>query len=256
MQNMRPAVFFLLSFALLWFGIFVGSRIQKLRAKQLEAESKMLTVIQTGLVTLLGLLIGFTFSMAVGRHDSRVNLMVKEANDIGTTWLRSSTLEEPARTQTQDLLRKYVLVRYQFLGSGHDSQEFQQSLTGSSALQNKLWSVASDYALTHRDPVTSLYLSTLNDSIDVTEERNAIFEDRVPTEAWLLLLFMGFATTVFIGMKVSSHSVVLNFLLPIVIAAALAMTLDMDSPRYGFIKMTQPSMDRVVQQITGTAPNQ
>lgn len=111
MQNMRPAVFFLLSFVLLWFGIFVGSRIRKLRAEQFEAESKMITVIQGGLVTLLGLLIGFTF------------------------------------------------------------------------------------------PVT------------------------------------------------------LNFLLPLVIAGALVMTLDMDSPRYGFIKMSQSSMDRVVQQITGTALN-
>lgn len=255
MENMRPAVFFFLSFLLLWFGIFVGSRIQKAFAKRLDQEDKLITLIQGGLVTLLGLLIGFIFSMAVGRYDARVGLIVKEANAIGTTWLRSATLEDPARTQTQELLRKYVSVRHQFLDSGNDAQQYQQSLSSTSDLQTRLWSIASDYALTHRDPITGLYLSTLNDSIDATEERMAAGEDRVPSEAWMLLLFIGFVLTIFIGMKVTAHSEILNIMLPLVIAGALALTLDVDSPRYGFIKLTQPSMDRVAQQINGSAAN-
>jgi hypothetical protein len=255
MQNMRPVVFFLLSFLLLWLGIFVGSRIQKAYRQLLESEDRMITVIQGGLITLLGLLIGFTFSMAVARHDNRIALIVKEANAIGTTWLRSATLEEPARTQTQELLRKYVSVRQDFLGSGNNQQEFQQSLAGTSDLQARLWSIASDYALSHRDPITGLYLSTLNDSIDATEERLAAFENRVPEEAWVLLLFIGFASTVFIGMKVGSHSSLLSFMLPLVIAGAIALALDVDSPRYGFVRPAQPSMDRLELQITGTPPN-
>lgn len=255
MQNMRPAVFFILSFLLLWFGIFLGSRIQAAHAKRLEGEDKTITLVQGGLVTLLGLLIGFIFSMAVARYDARVALIVKEANAIGTTWLRSGTLDNPARTQSQDLLRKYVVVRHQFLDSGQNAQEFQQSVSSTSDLQARLWSIAQDYGLTHRDSVSGLYLSTLNDSIDATEERMAAGEDRVPSEAWILLLFIGFVLTIFIGMKETSHSQILNVMLPLVIAGALALTLDVDSPRYGFIKLTQPSMDRVAQQINGSATN-
>jgi len=249
MVNMRPAVFFLGSFLLLWIGIAIGSRVRRMRQQSVESESKIISVLEGALLTLFGLLMGFTFSMAVSRYDLRRQLPVKEANAIGTTWLRSSTLPEPLRTQTQDLLRQYVAIRIRFLAAGHDVEEMKQSLARTADLQARLWSSASNFAVEHRDPITALFISTLNDSIDVTEERTAAFENRIPDEAWVLLLFIGFASTVVVGMNVSSHSQVLRVLLPFVIAGALAMTLDMDSPRYGFVKVSQPSMERLAQQV-------
>lgn len=248
---MPPAIFFLGSFLLLWIGIAIGSRIRGMRRQLLEGESKIISVLEGALLTLFGLLMGFTFSMAVSRYDLRRQLPVKEANAIGTTWLRSSTLPEPLRSQTQDLLMQYVVTRVGFLAAGHDTERMKESLSRTADLQTRLWSVASNYALDHRDPVAALYIAALNDSIDVTEERTAAFENRVPGEAWGMLLFIAFASTVVVGLDVSSHSAVLRILLPFILAGALAMTLDIDSPRYGLVKSTQPSMERLAVQVSG-----
>ncbi len=249
MQSTRPLVFFIVSFALLWLGFFLGSRIRRARSQILDGESKLISVVEGALLTLFGLLMGFTFSMAVSRYDARKELIVKEANAIGTTWLRTSALEEPTRSQTQQLLRQYVAARIRFLTSGHNNEAMQASLSQTTDLQTRLWSLATSYAMNHRDAITGLYLSTLNDSIDVAEERTAAFENRVPSEAWGLLLFIGFAATVVIGLDATTGSPVLRIILPFILAGALAMTLDMDSPRYGLIKPTQPSMDRLQQQM-------
>lgn len=254
MDSMRPAVFFVITFILLWCGVMLGSYLSKHLKEKVNKEEKLVSLLGGALLTFFGLLVGFTFSMAVSRYDARVKLIVKEANAIGTTWLRTSSLEDPARTQSQQLLKQYVAARIGFLSSGHDEQQLQASYNSTSDLQNRLWSLASGYALSHRDPITSLYMATLNDTIDVTEERRAALEDRIPTEAWGLLLFIGFAAMVVEGMNVSTQSSTLRILLPFVLAGAVSMTLDMDSPRYGLIRLTQGSMERVQQQITGNAP--
>jgi hypothetical protein len=254
MMNMRPAVFFVISFVLLWLGILLGSRIRQAHREGVEGESKIISLLEGSLLTLFGLLMGFIFSMAVSRYEVRKELIVKEANAIGTTWLRSATLTEPVRSKTQELLKQYVEVRRGFLSSGSDFQQMQASLNDTGDLQTRLWSMASTYALDHRDPITGLYLSTLNDSIDVTEERTSAFENRVPGEAWGLLLFIGFTATVVVGMSVSTRSAILRLLLPFVIAGALAMALDVDSPRYGLVRPTQSSMDRLQQQMRAANP--
>jgi hypothetical protein len=119
-----------------------------------------------------------------------------------------------------------------------------------------MWAAASNYAADHKDATTSLFLSTLNDSIDVSEERTAADENRIPAEAWWMLLFVGFAATLLVGVDVRAKSWALQATLPIVLAGALGMTMDMDSPRYGQIRITQPSMERVAQQIASSLPQQ
>jgi hypothetical protein len=130
----------------------------------------------------------------------------------------------------------------------------EDSLKRGSDLQARMWATASNYAAEHKDVTTSLFLSTLNDTIDVSEERTAANENRIPTEAWWMLLFVGFAATLLVGLDVRPKSWVLQLTLPIVLSGALALTMDMDSPRYGLIRITQPSMDRVAQQMMSSLP--
>ena len=253
---MRPWVFFLISTVLLWLGMALGARIRIWRGHVIEEESKIVTVLEGSLLTLFGLLMGFTFSMAVSRYDLRKELVVKEANAIGTTWLRTATLAEPTRTQEQTLLRQYVPARLEFVSAGYDSEAEADSLKRTEELQARLWAVVSGYATEHRDPVTALYLSTLNESIDTSEERTAADENRIPGEAWWMLLIVGSVATVLVGMDVKSNSWVLQAMLPLVLAAALGLTMDLDSPRYGLIRIGQASMDRLAQQIGGSLPQQ
>ena len=125
---MRPAVFLLLSLVLLGLGMVIGTRIRERREQIIEREGKIITVLEGALLTLFGLLIGFTFSMAVNRYDARKTLVVTEANAIGTTWLRTALLAEPARSEEQGLLREYVQQRMRYLSAGPDQAAIQDSL--------------------------------------------------------------------------------------------------------------------------------
>jgi hypothetical protein len=117
-----------------------------------------------------------------------------------------------------------------------------------------MWAAASSYAADHRDAITGLYLSTLNDSIDVSEERTAADENRIPVEGWWMLMVVGFIAMVLVGLDVRSNSRVLQALLPLALAWALGLTMDMDSPRYGLIRLDQRSMERLAQQVAGSPP--
>lgn len=256
MANMRPWVFFAIVVVLFWVGIWLGTRIRIWRSQLIEQEIKIVTVLESALLTLFGLIMGFTFSMAVSRYDLRKDLVVKEANAIGTTWLRSASLDEPTRSEMQRLLRQYIPARLEFVRSGQDREAEADSLKRTSEFQARIWALASSYATTHREAITGLYLSTLNDSIDASEERTAADENRIPDEAWCMLLIVGFVATVLVGMDVKSNSWVLRAMLPLVLAAALGLTMDLDNPRYGLIRIPQPSMDRVAQQIANTLPQQ
>jgi hypothetical protein len=254
MANMRPLAFFFLSLVLLWIGTSLGSRLRKRYGELMERDSKMIGILNGAVLTLFGLLLGFTFSMAVSRYDLRKELIVTEANAIGTTWLRTATLEEPTRSREQSLLRQYVPERVNFLPATQSEGDLRDELNRTSDLQAQLWAVAASYAAEHKEPITGLYLSTLNASIDATEKRAAANENRIPTMAWLMLLFISFAGMVLVGMNLEARSIVLEGMLPLVLAASMMMTLDLDSPRYGFIRLDQPSMDRLAQQVAGSLP--
>jgi hypothetical protein len=253
-MELSPVVFFTGTLVLLWLGLMVGSWIQQRCKAIIEGEKDLLRTVQGALLTLFGLLLGFMFSMAVGRYEQRSQLIVEEANAIGTTWLRAATLQEPARLEQQQLLREYVPLRVEFLNAGSDRERMQASLSQAEALQQRLWGSASRYAGDHRDSITGLYLSALNESIDLSESRTAAFENRIPIMAWAMLVFIGFAATLAVGITAASRSQTLRLMLPLVFALALLLTFDLDSPRYGLIHTQQTSMLRVAKQVAGPLP--
>ena len=91
--------------------------------------------IEGAILGLLGLLLGFTFAMAVSRYDHRKELVLEEANAIGTTYLRASLLPEPQSTTIKDLLARYVDVRLDFYRAGSDPRQLADSLDRATALQ-------------------------------------------------------------------------------------------------------------------------
>lgn len=249
MSDMPILAFLVLSLAILWAGILVGSLIKQTRAATVESESKVITVLEGALLTLFGLLMGFTFSMAVSRYDARKILAVQEANAVGTTWLRTGLLSEPVRTEEQNLLREYVQQRLLY-HSEFRMREQVGTEQRADLLRARLWAVAGNYAVDHRDPVTALYLQALNNAIDMAGERVAADDNRIPGEAWWMLLFVGFMANVVVGTKIGPRSVLLQAILPVVLAATLAMTLDLDNPQFGFIRVTQVDMQRVAKDMT------
>ncbi len=247
-------MFFLSVVLLLWAGTVAGGRLRRHRARTLSEDSSTFKTLESAVLALLGLLLGFTFAMGVSRYDQRKNLEIAEANDIHAVWLRSATLPAPAHVALENLLLRYVPVRLEFLDAGTSRTRIDQSLQATADLQWQMWQIASAYGSTHTDAVAAQLLTAVTNMIDVTESRTAAFENRIPIVAWCMLLFISFVASGLVGVGMASHSQLLRLILPIVVAAALSLTLDLDSPRSGVIRVHQRSLERLAESIAGPRP--
>src|SRR5215510_10869963 len=135
----QPRLFFVVSFVVLWFSVSLGAFLgQKVRPLQ-EEERGDFGVVQGTVLTLLSLLIGFTFSMALSRYDQRKNYEEAEANAIGTEYARAGLLPAADATRVRDLLRSYVDQRVLF-HTTQDARRLEQINPRTAELQTDLWS--------------------------------------------------------------------------------------------------------------------
>ena len=244
----HPLAFFPFVLILLLVGSFLGSRLRSTHPEIVERDGSSLKALEGSVLGLLALLIGFTFSMAVSRYDLHIQLEVQEANAIGTTWMRTDTLPEPQRTAMRAVLRQYVPLRLAFANTVTEA-DAQSNLATTTALQSQMWTLATAAAADHRDPVSAIFLSSLNDTFDVTDKRVAAMENRIPSLAWAMLLFMGFVGSILVGTSIASRSRLLLSIIPLVVAVVLTLVLDLDSPHEGFITVNQSSMMRIAAQV-------
>lgn len=246
---MIPVGFFAVALVALVFATVCGLWLRKRFAHAVEREGQSLKTLESTILALLGLLLGFTFSMAVARFDTRKSLEIEEANDIGTLWLRTSLLSEAARDAERVLIRQYVAARVEFATAGRDADRMTKSANDTAQLQGQMWSIATQEANLRRDATSGLFVSVLNDCIDVTEKRTAALENTIPWPAWMMLLAIGAIGCALVAVGLQANVLSLRILLPLVLASTLAMIYDIDSPRSGFIRVQQQSMERLQQQV-------
>lgn len=201
------------------------------------------------LLGLLALLLSFTFSMAIGRYEDRRKIVVNEANAIGTAFLRADTLPEGEVAHAKELLRQYVQNRIEFFDSGEDAARFEKAVGDGSKLSQQIWSRAATLAKTDRTPVMSLYLDSINSLIDRGSERLLAIENHVPHPLFSYLVVLAVVALAALsyqqGQKhgVESGAVrALPYVLAILIASAISIAHDLDSPRSGMIQVSQTPM--------------
>jgi hypothetical protein len=114
---------------------------------------------------LLGLIIGFSFAMAVSRYDQRKNLEEEEANAIGTEYLRASFLPAASAARVRDLLVRYTDQRVLFYRV-HDEEQLSRINTETASLQDSLWSALVEPTAAQRDPVAELVIAGMNDVLN------------------------------------------------------------------------------------------
>src|ERR1700747_3353952 len=146
-----PILVFAISFIALWFSALGGAFLRKARPLNEDLRDDF-AVVQAAILTLLSLLIGFTFSMAVGRYDQRKNYEEAEANAIGTEYVRADLLPTADAAKARDLLRSYIDLRVLFYTT-RDLPQRQQIDTQTSQAQNDLWSVVQTCAAAQPTPL-------------------------------------------------------------------------------------------------------
>ncbi len=212
-----------------------------------KARRSQIGGVQGAALALLGLLLGFTFSMGVDRFEIRRDLVLKEANAVGTTWLRAGLLPEAHRTPVKDLLRHYVDVRLKFERLASDPALLAEGLGLSGKIENELWQHAETAAREAATPITATFIVALNEMIDTDAERISAGRNRIPVlVVVLVILVAGFGcfTTSYGAGAVGARSAFANIALPLLITAVIALIFDITHPRQGFIGISQqPLLD-------------
>jgi hypothetical protein len=211
-----------------------------------EHTQHQILTLQGAILGLLGLLLGFTFAMAVSRFDTRKQLMMDEANAIGNASLRARLLPETERNKVATLLRQYLDVRLEITRAGPTSPSWEQ-LTGRMAqLQDKLWAQA--VAANEKDRravATGLFIQSLNESFDVAGKRDTAIESHVP-EGVLLLLFIAAILAIAVvgyGCGLGEGRTWFTMVaLSVLVAVVVLIILDLDRPREGLIRLGERSL--------------
>jgi len=161
-----------------------------LRVHRADVHKGTLGGIQGAILGLLGPLLGFTFALAAGRFDLRRELVLKEANAIGTTYLRASLLPPAHVEPVEELLRRYVDRRLEFYPKVTDPASFAAEMEKSRAIQKELWRHATAASREAPTPITAAFVTALSETIDTEAQRVEAGRARIPAAVWFLLLIV------------------------------------------------------------------
>jgi hypothetical protein len=201
---------------------------------------------QATLLGLLGLLIGFSFAMAVARFDARRQLVVDEANAIGTAYLRADVLDDAAAREVRELLRRYVDVRLEFYEAGVNRARVQEANRTSSTLQQRIWSRV--VAAGREDPhamTRALLVQATNEMIDAEGRRRSALYNHVPVTVFTVIVLVSVWAVGLLGYTSGLARKRLWFAtaaMPLLIAVVVSLVFDLDRPRMGLVREGQQSM--------------
>ena len=217
-----------------WLG---GIGVKRFRQPNAEHRDDFAIVLSATL-TLLALIIGFTFSMATVRYDQRKNLEEEEANAIGTEYLRAGLLPAADAEKARALLRDYYEQRILFY-TIRDGEQMIGINARMVQLQNELWESVNSPAANNPTPTVALAVSGMNDVINSQGYAQAAAWNRIPTAAWLLMaIIAAFCHLLFgFGTRDARGERILLFVLPLVTALSFFLIADIDSPRGGVIRV-------------------
>jgi hypothetical protein len=232
-----PFLYFLPTVFCLWLAARLGVALRR-RRPLVDDEKEDFGVVQAATLTLLALIIGFSFSMATSRYDLRKNYEEGEANAIGTEWVRTGLLPAPDAARVRTQLRRYTDLRIAFYLS-RNSDELQRINADTTQLQNDMWNSVQTPALQQPTPVMALAVSGMNDVLNSQGYTQAAWWNRIPTSAWALLIVTAFCCNVLIGYggRGGRARDLLLIVFPVVVSISFLLIADIDAPRGGLIRV-------------------
>ena len=234
----------------------IGYRRGVFRRESKESVRSLMSGTGAAMLGLLGLLLGFTLAMAVSRWDERRDVIVDEANAIGTLWLRAGLLEAPLRDEMRDVLGKYTDARITLGGSRDDRAALRAARSESELLHASIWAVVERANQPGRsNAVLSSLITAANDVIDLHELRMASIENYLPASLFLLLFTMaavsvGFLAWAFGAANQGGRAAIVA--LALLIGAVLLLIMDINRPQRGRIEIGTESLERVGESMTAT----
>lgn len=245
-----PLLVFAVSFVGLWLAAWLGAFLSRKQMIVHENLRDDFGVVLAATLTLLGLIIGFSFSMATGRYDQRKNLEEAEANAIGTEYVRVELLPAANAAKARALLTRYLDERVLYY-STRDLDEVREIDARVARLQAELWAAIRAPALANPTPVMALVVSGMNDVLNSQSYTQAAWWNRIPHAAWILMVAIAVCCNLLTGYR--SHDfkkeAVLLLVLPLVVSVSFFLVADIDSPRSGLIRVKPQNLISLVESL-------
>lgn len=243
----NPFAVFFVALIAQWGAAYIGDYFRRKSRRLKQDEQADFDTVLTATLTLLALIIGFSFSMAVSRYDQRKNAEESEANAIGTEYLRADLLPIDDAAKVRDLLRAYVNQRILFyLGDNH---RISDSSADSTKLQTDLWSSVARVAAAQPTPVVALVASGMNDVISSQGSTQAAWLNRIPIAAWSLMGLIAICSNLLLGYRERSTGKLTLLVLPAILSVAFFLIADIDSPRGGIINVAPHNLVATAQSM-------
>jgi hypothetical protein len=240
-----PFVIFGLSFLSLWLAASMGAKVRQRRNALVDLDLRAdFGLVQGAALTLLGLIIGFSFSMATGRYDLRKNYEEGEANAIGTEYVRADLLPADEASRVKALLREYTAQRIRYYTAGR-FDDIDQIRSDFEKVQDQLWAAVAQTANSNPTPMHALVISGMNDVLNSEGYTQAAWWNRLPTGAWALMFAIALFCNFLVGFGGHKLAPTLFVVLPLVVAVSFFLIADIDSPRGGVIRVVPQNLIRL-----------
>ncbi len=243
-----PLVVFAVALLAQWIAALAGDFVRRHRQLARKDEHEDIDTVQGAMLTLLALIIGFSFAMAVTRYDLRKTYEEAEANAIGTEYVRADVLAASDSASVRELLKKYLDQRILFYRTG-DRRTVDSIDAETARLQAALWSAILPAARIQPTPITALAVSGMNDVLNSQARTQGAWWNRIPIAAWGLMSLMAIACNVMLGYSEHRRRSFLLLVLPIVVSISLMLIADIDSPHGGLIRVVPENLIALMQSL-------
>ncbi len=243
-----PLLALVLAFLVQWLAAQMGNFFREKIGLLEEGQQSDFGIVEAATLTLLGLIIGFTFSMAVSRYEQRKNYEEAEANAIGTEYVRAGLLPAADAARVRESLTAYLDQRI-FFYQTRDAGQLAEIDATTARLQSDLWSTVEASATAHPTPVVALAVGGMNDVLNSQGYTQAAWWNRIPVAAWVLMTAIAICCNVLIGYGAHSKNRVLLCILPLVVSISFFLIADIDSPRRGLIRVVPQNLLALSQSL-------
>ncbi len=220
----------------------IGRRLrQRLLSQDIEKVSGALSVVEGALFGLMGLVIAFTFSGAASRFDERRHLIVEEANDIGTAYLRLDVLAKESQPQIREMMRRYVDARIQTYRVLPDYDAALVQIAKANEIQREIWNHAVGATSEATNPQAAMILlPALNEMFDIANTRFWAGQIHPPPLIFGLLGVLALVCALLAGYGMAgrtTRSWIHIVAFAIILTLTVYVIVDMEYPRMGFIRV-------------------
>ncbi len=251
----RPIFLTIITFILIVIFCFLGFKRRQSRLKKFTEEQIDISFFSGSVLGLLALIISFTFNIAFSRYDARRQIIVQEANEIGTAILRTDLYPDSIASQMKDEFKKYIDARIAYYEAGADMKRVNETLSETTKHSDSIWKIMT---LQTRDP-TSLIRSNqmipaMNAVIDIVTTREKLRTAYIPDSMLAVLMALIIICSFMIGFNIKTKRTVpvISFMFAFIISITIFLILDLVHSTFGLI--TQEAAEQSIIKLKSLIP--